>query len=68
LYLSTTAGSILDIPVFFVRMPSLAKREVLLRWNAVGAKAIEVETQARRATLVENFIVQIDKKLEKSIL
>lgn len=60
MYLSTTEGSILDIPVFFVRMPSLAKREVLLRWNAVGAKAKEVEAQARRAMLVENFIVKIN--------
>lgn len=55
---SMTAGSNADRPVFLVKIPSEAARELeALRWKVAGAKANELEAHAKKAIPVDTFIV-----------
>jgi hypothetical protein len=56
---SMTAGSNEDRPVFLVKIPSEADREVeALRWKVAGAKANELEAHAKKAIPVDTFMAK----------
>ena len=60
MYRSMTAGSKEDFPVSLLKIPVSAKRallETVLAWNALGAKAMVLVAQAKRATELANFIL-----------